>query len=76
MNYLTTLREHFRFFWRLRHSAKISDAKFEGCCVLTVSGRGQPRNEVEFLCVPNAQREPRTRYGLVHARLSVCPAFS
>jgi hypothetical protein len=31
MNYLTTLKEHLRLFWRLRNDIKISDAKFVRC---------------------------------------------
>jgi hypothetical protein len=31
MNYLTTLWEHLRLFWRLRNGTKISDAKFVRC---------------------------------------------
>jgi hypothetical protein len=28
MNYVTTLKEHLRLFWRLRNGTKVSDAKF------------------------------------------------
>jgi hypothetical protein len=31
MNYLTTLYEHLRLFWRLRKGTKISDVKFVRC---------------------------------------------